>query len=127
MGSLLESLPSIALGLFLALRCGRRAQGWGLPRVTAYLLVGILLGPHLLGRLITPGTPGAVLLIGPASQELLALAEQLALGFILFRVGSEFRFAQLRRVGPRILLLSLCEVGTTAAVVFGAVLLVTGD
>ena len=76
MGSLLESLPSIALGLFLALRCGRRAQGWGLPRVTAYLLVGILLGPHLLGRLITPGTPGAVLLIGPASQELLALAEQ---------------------------------------------------
>ncbi|MAF66108.1 MAG: hypothetical protein CMJ84_10695 [Planctomycetes bacterium] len=127
MGALLESLPSIALGLFLALRGGRRAQGWGLPRVTAYLLTGILLGPHLLGRLIPPGSPGSFLLIGPAGHEVLGWAKQLALGFILFRVGSEFRFAQLRRVGPRILLLSICEVATCAAAVFVAVLLVSGD
>jgi Kef-type K+ transport system membrane component KefB/CBS domain-containing protein len=125
--TLLESLPAIALGLFLALRGGRRAQGWGLPRVTAYLLVGILLGPHLLGRLVPPDSPGAFLLIGPAAHEVLGWTKRLALGFILFRVGSEFRFAQLRRVGPRILLLSICEVGTCAALVSATVLLVTGD
>jgi Kef-type K+ transport system membrane component KefB/CBS domain-containing protein len=122
----LESLPAIALALLLSLGLGRAASRFGVPRVTVYLLVGLALGPHALLRLFEGAVAESVLL-GPATESPLAAVEHLAIGFILFGVGAEFRFATLRRIGPRVVAISGSEVGLTAVLVGAAVWLGTGD
>jgi len=99
----------------------------GIPRVTVYLLVGLVLGPHALLRLVGADSPAGGFLLGPDTETPLAATGQLALGFILFGVGSEFRLRVFRRVGPRILRISSMEMLTTAVLVGLAVWAVTGD
>jgi Kef-type K+ transport system membrane component KefB/CBS domain-containing protein len=53
--------------------------------------------------------------------------KQLAIGFILFGIGAEFRFQTFREVGPRILGLSAVEIGLTSLLVGLAVGAGTGD
>ena len=99
----------------------------GVPRVTVYLLVGLALGPHALLRWIeTEGLLGR-LLLGPATAGPLAAIEPLAIGFILFGIGAEFRFPTLRREGPRVLLLSATEIVATGLLAGLAVYAGTGD
>lgn len=99
----------------------------GIPRVTVYLLVGLLLGPHVGLRGVEPGSPWEGILLGPATATPLRAIEILAIGFILFGIGSEFRFPVFRREGPRVLALSACEIGATALAVGFAVWAGTGD
>ena len=66
-----------------------------LPDVTAFLIAGVLVGPFVLGALKIPG-------LGYASAEELSRVSFLstvALGFIAFDIGNEFRLAQLRQTG----------------------------
>ena len=66
-----------------------------LPDVTAYLIAGVLVGPFALGSLRVPG-------LGFASAEELSRVSFLstvALGFIAFDIGNEFRLAQLKKTG----------------------------
>ena len=66
-----------------------------LPDVTAFLIAGVLVGPFVLGALKIPG-------LGFASAEELSRVSFLstvALGFIAFDIGNEFRLAQLRQTG----------------------------
>jgi Kef-type K+ transport system membrane component KefB len=122
----LQSLPAIALALLLSLGLGRAASRFGVPRVTVYLLVGLALGPHALLRL-AEGSGFAAVLLGPATEAPLAAVEQIAIGFILFGIGAEFRFATFRRIGPRVFAVSGVEVGLTALLVGGGVWIGTGD
>ncbi len=121
------TLPAIAIALLAGLWAGGQAQRVGIPRVTAYLVVGMLLGPHLLGRAAEGAAWARPLTIGSDSVGVLNLLEQVALGFILFRVGCEFRFAGLRRSGPKIALLSSAEILVTGACLFLAVWAITRD
>ncbi len=111
----------------MSLALGRLAARAGIPRVTIYLLVGLAMGPQVALPLFAPDSAAAVLLLGPATREPLAAIEQLAVGFILFGVGGEFRFRDFRRLGPRVLVLSGSEVGLTALLVGLAVFAGTGD
>ena len=66
-----------------------------LPDVTAFLIAGVLVGPFALGALDVPG-------LGFASAEELSRVSFLstvALGFIAFDIGNEFRLAQLKKTG----------------------------
>jgi Kef-type K+ transport system membrane component KefB/CBS domain-containing protein len=99
----------------------------GLPRVTVYILVGFALGPHALLRLVEPGGLSASLLLSSGTEAPLDVISQLAIGFILFGIGGAFRFQTLRRVGPRVLLISGAEIITTAILVGLAVLAGTQD
>ena len=62
-----------------------------LPAVTAYLISGVLIGPFVLGALNFPG-------IGIISEQIegFGLISDLALGFIAFSMGNEFRLSQLK-------------------------------
>jgi Kef-type K+ transport system membrane component KefB len=71
----------------------------GLPRVTVYLLVGLALGPHALLGLVGKESPASILLLGDGTDAPLRAASELAIGFILFGIGSQFRFPTFRRVG----------------------------
>ena len=127
MNDFFDTLVSLALALFLSLALGRGASRFGVPRVTVYLLVGLLLGPHIGQQLFDPDGFGPRLLLGPHTEAPLNVLKQLGVGFILFGVGAEFRFQIFREVGPRILGLSAAEIATTGLFVGLAVLAGTGD
>lgn len=88
-------LLSIAVALLAGLMMTRLMNRFHLPDVTAYLLAGVILGPCLLGRLGLPGLGFATF----DQVQLLQPISDVALGFIAFAIGSEFRLSHLRQTG----------------------------
>ncbi len=91
----METLFCISIALGAGLIMSRIAKPLGLPSVTAYLVAGILIGPYVLGRLGIEG-------IGFVSHENVKefeIISNVALGFIAFAIGNEFRLSQLKKVG----------------------------
>ena len=88
---------SLALSVAAGLMATRvfKLLGFDFPDVTAFLLAGMVIGPFGLGRL---GIEGA----GFASYEAveqLGVINTVALGFIAFSIGSEFRMSAMKRIG----------------------------
>ncbi|MBR6917324.1 MAG: cation:proton antiporter [Clostridia bacterium] len=85
----------------------------GLPAVTAYLIAGILIGPFCLGRLGLTGigfhTLGSVADYGVLSN--------IALGFIAFAIGNEFRLSQLKETGRQATVIGIFQALTAALIV----------
>lgn len=101
--------------LFLcALIGGRLAARIHVPRVTGYLIAGLLAGPSLAHLL---GMPALLRAEDLATLRILA---EVTLSLILANIGTQFNLTQLRRWGRQILLFSLGDVGTTFCLVFGA-------
>ena len=88
-------LICLALALIAGLLMSRLAKLVKLPAVTAYLVAGLILGPFLLGRLGVPGLGFHTL----EDVEALKIINQVALGFIAFAIGNEFRLTQLKTMG----------------------------
>nr|MCR4668923.1 cation:proton antiporter [Clostridia bacterium] len=66
-----------------------------LPDVTAFLIAGVLVGPFCLGASDIPG-------MGFDSMDDISevsFLSTVALGFIAFDIGNEFRLAQLKKTG----------------------------
>lgn len=78
-----------------------------LPDVTGYLIMGLLVGPSVLGLLSENAVAG------------LSAASDIALAFIAFTVGGEFKLSYFKRVGPTPIVIACFES-------FGAVFLVVG-
>lgn len=75
---IMEIAPLLGLILFLSIFAGKIAQGIGVPKVTAFILLGLILGPSVLGVL---------------SQEImkeLRFIDEIAFGLILFNIGGKF-------------------------------------
>ena len=76
-----------------------------LPAVTAYLIAGVLVGPYCLGALGING-------LGFASAEAvhgLGMISDVALGFIAFSIGSEFRASELKKTGKQALVIGIFQ------------------
>ncbi|MBQ9492126.1 MAG: cation:proton antiporter [Oscillibacter sp.] len=101
-------LLSLSIAIFAGLMLTRLLNRWRLPDVTAYLIAGVLIGPYLLGGLGIPG----VGFEDYASLKNLGLISDVALGFIAFSIGHEFRVAQLKATGRQAV-----EVGVLQAVI----------
>ena len=93
----------MGLILLLALVAGHLVQVLRIPEVTGYILAGMALGPSVLGWVSHENV-----------QALEALSE-VALGLILFSIGAVFEIGLVRRIGRRIVRLTLME-STLAAV-----------
>lgn len=93
----MNELTSIGLILLLALMAGHLVKVFRVPEVTGYILVGVALGPSLLGWL--------------SQDNLVALGvlSEIALGLILFSVGSVFELSLLRRIGRQVLIVTFVE------------------
>ncbi|MGE4608529.1 MAG: cation:proton antiporter [Myxococcota bacterium] len=111
----------------MSLAIGRAASRFGVPRVTVYLLVGLLLGPHVALRIFESNGLAAAFLLGPPTVVPLRVLQELGVGFILLGIGSAFQFTTFREVGPKILGVSAAEIGLTSLFVGTAVFVATGD
>ncbi len=90
-----------------------------LPSVTAFLVAGVLIGPFCLGALNIEG-------VGFTSQEAvekLALVSEVALGFIAFSIGNEFRLEDLKKTGHQALIIGVFQALAATAVVDLALLI----
>ena len=112
-------LLSISIALATGLIMSRIVKKLGLPAVTGYLLGGVLIGPYLLGRL---GIEGIGFTSMNKVQELKVISE-VALGFIAFLIGNEFRLSQLKKTGKQALVIGVLQ-ALSATFVVDVVLLV---
>ncbi|MCI5660918.1 MAG: cation:proton antiporter [Clostridia bacterium] len=101
----MTTLLSLAVAVIAGLMMTRVVKRFSLPAVTAYLVAGVLIGPYCLGRLRIPG-------IGFESMEQLdglKMFSEVALGFIAFAIGNEFRLSSLRETGRQATIVGIVQ------------------
>ena len=103
---------SLSVALLAGLLLSRLAKKVKLPAVTAYLISGVLIGPFVLGAI---GIPGIGITAGQI--ESFGLISDLALGFIAFAMGNEFRLAQLKKIGKQATVIGVVQALFTTVVV----------
>ena len=89
-----------------------------LPDVTAFLIAGVLVGPFVLGALGVPG-------LGFNSMDALdkvSFLSTVALGFIAFDIGNEFRLAQLKNTGKVATVIGIVQALAAMALVDAALI-----
>ena len=101
----INALLAIAIALTAGLILNRVVKKFGLPNVTGYLIAGLIIGPCLLNFF---------------PREILSKASvitEVALGFIAFSIGAEFKFSDIKKLGSSIFTITLFQA-------FGATILV---
>lgn len=93
----MNTFLSVAIILLGALVFEALIRRLYLPGVTAYILLGILLGPYLLD------------IISQQIYDLSSLISLIALGFIAFMLGESLSLEKLRRTGKSVLWISVFE------------------
>lgn len=78
----------------------------GLPNVTGYLIIGIILGPCCLKIISQTDINGVFDII-----------TEVALAFIAFSIGVEFKISAFKRIGKNIFIITLSQALTTAVLV----------
>lgn len=101
----MNTLLSVSIAILTGLLMTRVLKPLRLPSVTAYLIAGVLIGPYCLGNLGIEG-------IGfPSSDAVgkLALISEVALGFIAFSIGNEFRLEELKHTGRQAVIVGILQ------------------
>ncbi|MBR0425736.1 MAG: cation:proton antiporter [Clostridia bacterium] len=99
------ALLNVAIALLTGLLMTRLFHKGHLPDVTAFLVAGVLIGPFVLGRLGVPG-------LGFSSYDEVAglgVLSNVAMGFIAFSIGSEFRMENLKKTGKQALIIGIVQ------------------
>lgn len=102
----MNELLSVSVALLSGLLMTRILKKINLPSVTAYLIAGVLVGPYFLGSFhLIDG-------LGFSSMEevsQLSLISQVALGFIAFSIGNEFRTKDLKQIGKQAFIIGIFQ------------------
>lgn len=105
----MDILLSISIALFVGLMMTRVIKPFGLPAVTGYLVAGVLIGPYCLGRLgVLLGIEG----LGFTTMEYVehfGIISDVALGFIAFSIGNEFRLSSLKKTGKQATIIGIVQ------------------
>ncbi len=107
----LHYLAPVGAVMLLGLLGGKITWRLSMPRVTGYLLTGIIIGPSLLG------------LVSHETVKALSVITDIALGLILFSLGGVFELHHIRDVGNKAMWLTIgqsigCVVLVTIACIF---------
>ena len=95
----------ISWALFAGLLMTRVTNIFKLPDVTAYLIVGVIIGPSILGKLGIQG-------IGFTSFEevdSLSIISDVALGFIAFAIGNKFKLSEIKHIGKQAFVIGIFQ------------------
>ena len=101
----MSTLLSVSIALLAGLFMTRVFKPFKLPSVTAYLIAGILIGPYCMGQLGISG-------LGFESSDAVAklsLISEVALGFIAFSIGNEFRLSDLKKTGRQAFIIGVFQ------------------
>ena len=118
-------LLCLAIALLAGLLLSRLAKILNLPAVTAYLVAGILVGPYALGQLSALiGVNGIGFTSVPTDTgftshylESFVILKDVALGFIAFSIGNEFRVSQLKKIGKQATIVGIFQAVVTTVLV----------
>ena len=114
----MEILLPIAIAVIGGLLMTRVVKPLGLPAVTAYLVMGVLVGPYCLGQLNIPG----IGFVSMEAVEKMTVISQIALGFIAFSIGSEFRLSELKKTGRQAVVVGIIQALMAALMVDAALI-----
>ena len=106
-------LICLAIAMVGGLMLSRLTKLIHLPAVTAYLIAGLLLGPFCLGAIRIPGFGFNSL----EQVEGMSILTQVALGFIAFAMGNEFRLSQLKATGAKAITIGILQAVITTLLV----------
>lgn len=109
---------AIALALIFGLLFTRITSLLKLPDVTAYLIAGVLIGPYCLGQLGIEGLGFTAM----ESIEKVGFISDVALGFIAFAIGNEFRLSHLKETGKQATIVGILQAVVTTIVVDAALI-----
>ena len=109
-----NTLTYLAVCLFLCLIAGKIVKQVKLPNVTGYIIMGLLAGPYCLK------------IVPKDVVEGMSLISEVALGFIAFSIGAEFKLSYLKRVGKAPIIIAFTE-ALGAVFVVDLILVVTGN
>ena len=93
----MSTLLPVSIALLAGLIMTRVFKPLKLPSVTAYLIAGVLIGPYCMGAFHVEG-------FGFTSLEAvgkMSVISEIALGFIAFSIGNEFRLEELKQTGKQ--------------------------
>lgn len=114
----METLLAIGIAMAAGLLVSRFVKPLKLPAVTGYLVAGILIGPYCLGALGVEGL-GFTSIASVKSNEVIC---DVALGFIAFAIGNEFRLSQIKQIGRQAAVIGVFQ-AIVATVLVDAVML----
>lgn len=103
----------LGIALILSLLSSKLIKKFHLPNVTGYLIMGLLAGPY------------ALKLIPLEALESFKAIPELALGFIAFSIGSEFKMTYLKKVGKTPVVIAILE-ALGAVILVDLALILTG-
>ena len=98
-------LLSVSIALLAGLLMTRLFKPFKLPDVTAYLIAGVLIGPYCMGALGIGGLGFPTM----DAVHALGLMADVALGFIAFSIGSEFRLEELKKTGKQAFVIGIVQ------------------
>ena len=116
----MTTLLAVSIATLAGLLMTRVLKPLKLPAVTAYLIAGILIDPYLLGALHIEG-------LGFTSSEAiskLSLVSEVALAFIAFSIGNEFRLEDLKHTGRQAAIIGVVQALVATLLVDAALLVV---
>lgn len=105
--SVYDVLLSLVILVVAGLFGGRVAEAFNIPRITGYLLAGILVGPSVFDIVNHENVVG------------LEIVTNVALGFIAYGIGSEISFKHLKRAGSQLIIITLFQAVLAVVLVVG--------
>ncbi|MGI6150414.1 MAG: cation:proton antiporter [Christensenellales bacterium] len=106
----MNTLFALAAAMLMGLLFSRGAKKVRLPNVTAYLIAGLVIGPYCIG------------IFNGDNLSALEQITNVALGFIAFSIGNEFKLENIKRLGSKVLIITLFQAFLAAALVIVALL-----
>jgi len=100
-----DILLSLGVAIAIGMVFNRIVKKLGLPNVTGYLVAGVLLGPSFLQIIPDAWLGSCTLLVN------------VALGFIAFSIGGEFKMSKIRKIGKSVLIITVFQAFMTTLLV----------
>lgn len=128
----MQILITLAVAIVAGLLMSRVTKLFKLPAVTAYLIAGLIVGPYLIGKIdfsfLNMGfshigfAPSDFGLDGGEKNVALELFGQVALGFIAFAIGNEFRMSDIKSIGKQAFVIGVLQAVAATVLVDAALI-----